>query len=87
MPGRDGDTLVKIGLKNGDTLHIGNADAQLQNIVSAAKFKSHDEIKAEQEEKAKTAKTVDSSGKVIKTIEKPEEEEEGKDSKPTDARG
>lgn len=54
-------------------LHISNDDAQITNLVSAPKFKSHEEIKKELEEKAKDQALMDSSGKVIKTLEKKEE--------------
>lgn len=75
MPGKDTDTLTKAGIKNGDMLHISNVDAQITNIVQAPKFKSHEEIKSEQEAKAKEAPLIDSSGKVIKAVEKKEEKE------------
>ena len=68
MPGKDTETLQKAGLKGGDMLHINNADAQIANIVTAPKFKSHEEIKTEQEEKAKNAPLVDSSGRAIKAV-------------------
>ena len=81
LGGRDSDTIAKVGLKNGDTLHIANADAQLTNIVTAQKFKSHEEIKQEQEEKAKDAPVVDSKGQVIKQLEKTEDDGIAKDSR------
>lgn len=48
--------------------------------MAAPKFKSHEEIKQEKEEKAKDAPLVDSSGKVIKQVEKKEEPKAATDS-------
>jgi hypothetical protein len=73
VSGRDTDTLAKCGLKNGDMLHINNEGVTLTQLTSAAKFKPIEEIKQEKEEKAKSAKLMDSSGRVIKAVEKLEE--------------
>ena len=35
LAGRDTDSLVKAGLKNGDMLHINNKDAQITQLVQA----------------------------------------------------
>lgn len=77
VAGRDTDTLAKCGLKNGDMLHVNNEGATMTHIKTGPKFKSHDEIKQEKEEKAKNAPLVDSSGRVIKAVDKKDEQEEG----------
>jgi len=35
LKGRDTDLLSKLGLKNGDMLHVGNQDVELASVVDA----------------------------------------------------
>lgn len=76
LGGRDADTLTKIGLKNGDMLHVSNQNAQITNLPPPPKqFKPIEEKKeGDSEMKDEKAKPLlDSSGKVIKVPEKKEE--------------
>lgn len=77
LSGRDTDSLTKCGLKNGDMLHVRNEGATMTQLQAAPKFKSQEEIKQQQEEKAKGKETplLDSGGRLIKAVEKKEETE------------
>ena len=50
LKGRDTDLLSKLGLKNGDMLHVGNQDVELASVVES---KAKAEAKAQRELKEK----------------------------------
>ena len=74
LVGRDSDPVGKC-LKNGDMVHVNNEGATIAHLKQQPKFKTHEEIKQEKEEKAKNAPVVDSGGHLIKNVEKKEETE------------
>ena len=56
LKGRDTDLLSKLGLKNGDMLHVGNQDVELASVVETkakAEAKAQRELKEKEEEEKK----------------------------------
>ena len=75
LGGRDTDTLTKMGIKNGDMLHVANQDVKMTNLPPPPKqFKPLEEKKEDKEGEEKPVQPVtDSYGRVLKVPEKVED--------------
>jgi len=75
LGGRDTDSLTKVGLRNGDMLHVANQNVTMTNLPPPPKvFKPIEEKKDDDKEaEAKPAPVTDSYGRKIKVPEKVED--------------